>query len=144
MGAKSPDAFWHLVFCNPAVVWQSVLLPQNDSHPRIPSHFRFIKKSVKNQCFSRIFGRGDGIRAFSGAPRSAIINGILCHQVFCNPAVVWQSVLLPQNDSHPRIPSRFRFIKKSVKNQCFSRIFGRGDGIRTHDLCDPKSCTLDF
>ena len=54
----------------------------------------------------RIFGRGDGILAFSGAPRSDVINVVLCCQIFHYPSFVKQSVLLSQNGSPPRIPSQ--------------------------------------
>ena len=50
-------------------------------------------------------GADEGICAFSGAPHSAIINCRLCRQVYRKLSFVKQSVLLPQNGSHPQIPS---------------------------------------
>ena len=44
-------------------------------------------------------GADDRICAFSGAPRSAIINCRLCRQVYHCPTALRQSVLLPQNGS---------------------------------------------
>jgi len=44
--------------------------------------------------------------------RSAIINCRLCCQVYCKPTNAWQSVLLSQNDSHPQVPPRIRYIQK--------------------------------
>ena len=68
------------------------------------------------------FGRGDGIRPFSRAPRSAIINGVLCRLCFCITSLRWQSVLLSQNGSHPQIPSLWRKIK-NAKHQMVICIF---------------------
>ena len=72
------------------------------------------KKCRKFKQFPAFFGRGDGICAFSGAPRSDVINVVLCRQVFHNPSFVRQSVLLPQNGSHPRIPSQAVESKTAV------------------------------
>ena len=66
-------------------------------------------KSVPQDTF---VGAERGIRAFSGAPRSAIINCRLCRQVFGCQNSVRQSVLLPQNGSHPQLPSQCRESKK--------------------------------
>ena len=46
-----------------------------------------------------LHGAGRGILAFSGAPRSDVINVVLCRQFYHNPTAVRQSVLLPQNGS---------------------------------------------
>ena len=45
-------------------------------------------------------GGGGRSCAFSGAPRSAIINGILCRQIFRAFSSVWQSVLRIQGNQH--------------------------------------------
>ena len=57
-------------------------------------------------------GWGGGILAFSGAPRSAIINCRLC-RILClfYLLIRRQSVLLPQNGSHPLIPPLTRITK---------------------------------
>ena len=62
------------------------------------TNFYLVDKS------SFLFGAERGILAFSSAPRSDVINVILCRQFYRNPTTVRQSVLLPQNGSHPRIP----------------------------------------
>ena len=44
--------------------------------------------------------------AFSGAPRSDVINVVLCQRVCRCPSLVGQSILLSQNGSHPQFLSR--------------------------------------
>ena len=46
-----------------------------------------------------LVGAGDESRAFGGAPRSDVINVVLCRQAFRYPTSARQSVLLPQNGS---------------------------------------------
>ena len=82
---------------------------------RIGNKNLYVKKNrsdtfVSNLCFS--FGADEGTRAFSGAPRSDVINVVLCHQAYHYPNPVRQSVLLPQNGSHPRVPSYYGSSKK--------------------------------
>ena len=72
------------------------------------------KRCRKFKQFPASFGRGDGICAFSGAPRSDVINVVLCRQVFRNSSFVRQSVLLPQNGSLPRSPSQAVESKTAV------------------------------
>ena len=43
-----------------------------------------------NSCINAVFlVRGDGDRAFNDAPRSDVINVVLCHQVFYNSSLLW-------------------------------------------------------
>ena len=83
------------------------------------------KKEVKSSLdkFHYLFGRGDGTCAFSGAPRSAIINCRLCRQSTHPLNIIRQSVLLPQNGSHPQVPSQCQDIKKITDSLLTIRYF---------------------
>ena len=80
----------------------------------------------------RAFLKTFGIRTFSGAPRSDVINVVLCRQVYRKSTTARQSILLPQNGFHPRIPLPFR--NTTQKRDAQARIpflCGAGRGIRT-------------
>ena len=71
------------------------------------------EKSPETLMFQEIFrGWGNGTCAFSGAPRPDVINVGLCRQIARFPSFVRQSVLLPQNGSHPQVPLLCRNNKK--------------------------------
>ena len=69
--------------------------------PRIQSHPQSLLCATKKRTHKGVRYRGaeKRIRAFSGAPRSDVINVVLCRRVYRNPTAARQSVLLPQNGS---------------------------------------------
>ena len=77
----------------------------------------------------RFTGADDRICAFSGAPRSAIINCRLCRQVYHYPTAVRQSVLLPQNGSHPQILSKIQSSNQKESTQQGTLILVRMTGF---------------
>ena len=83
-------------------------------------------KSVPQDTF---VGAERGIRAFSGAPRSAIINCRLCHQRYRCSSSVGQSILLPQNGSHPQIPLYIRYNKKYRNEKLISVFLAQREGF---------------
>ena len=82
-----------------------------------------------NNFISHRFGAERGICAFSGAPRSAIINGVLCQQLSRPPTISRQSVLLSQNGSYPQIPLYIPYKKPVEMNNFISHRFGAERGI---------------
>ena len=79
-------------------LWKNALFRSSREPPTIRAFFKFSSCANEKSAHKR------GIRAFSGAPRSAIINGVLCRQAFLLSSTVRQSVLLPQNGfSRPKL-----------------------------------------
>ena len=76
------------------------------------------------------FGRGDGKLA---APKR--------HSQHTYRLYPTSSALLARANPRQCVLSFYSSLykQKSVKTKRFSRIFGRGDGIRTHDLCVPNA-----
>ena len=79
--------------------------------------------------------------AFSGAPRSDVINVVLCHQVFLYPSSVRQSVLLSQNGSHPRTPSHTVESKTAVPPVVIRLFWSRRRGSNPRPQ-RPERCAL--
>ena len=90
-----------------------------------------------------LHGAGRGILAFSGAPRSDVINVVLCRQVFHNPSFVRQSVLLPQNGSHPRSPSQAVESKTAVPPMVIRLFWSRRRGSNPRPQRPERIC-IDF
>ena len=105
-------------------------LPRSTSTVLFP--FASFFRSSREPPIIRVFFKTFGIRTFSGAPRSDVINVVLCRQVCRKSTTARQSILLPQNGSHPRIPLPFR--NTTQKRDAQARIpflCGAGRGIRT-------------
>ena len=99
-----------------------------------------LKIKVSDVCW---IGVGGESCAFSGAPRSAIINCRLCRQVYLFPKFVRQSVLLPQNGSHPQLSPR-RPVSTN-KNTPREGYFVCGGGGRARSLLSSPTIKIhDF
>ena len=72
---------------------------EKNKYPRVKTRGILYTKSLGIRSKFQGCGAGGGILAFSGAPRSDVINVVLCRQFYRNPTTVRQSVLLPQNGS---------------------------------------------
>ncbi len=89
------------------------------------------------------------IRAFSGAPRSDVINVVLCRRAYHNPAAARQSVLLPQNGSHPRILFNSRTPYQTKRTPVFGCSFclaqrrGFEPPVSFQPTHDFQSCSLN-
>ena len=88
-----------------------------------------LNKKFDKSKLVEFFGADEGICAFSSAPRFDVINVVLCRKVFPFPKSVRQSVLLPQNGSHPQIPSYIRLIPKNKNTIGVFLFFGADEGI---------------
>ena len=89
-----------------------------------------------------ILVRFDWNCAFSSAPRSAIINGVLCLLTHCKSYNKGQSVLLPQNGSHPQFLSSIRLIpnKKAPTRVLVCLVRSTGIEPAWSYPQDPQSC----
>ncbi len=95
--------------------------------PTLNSLCAFVLYQKKHPCRVFFFGGDKGTCAFSGAPRSAIINCRLCRRPYRKSCVMEQSVLLSQNGSHPQLPLCVRYIsKKNTHGRVF--FFGGDKG----------------
>ena len=100
-------------------------------------------RQVSCRNLSIFYGADEGICAFSGAPRSDVINVVLCHQVYRYLNFARQSVLLPQNGSYPQIPSciRIHTNEKMHPTRCiFSLVRTKGfEPTRCYPQ-EPETC----
>ncbi len=78
-----------------------------------------------------MFGAEKRILAFGGAPRSAIINGVLCRRVFCFNFSRWQSAHLSVRGSTLESSSVFETKNKPSILQWIDGLFGAEKRIRT-------------
>ena len=100
-------------------------------------HSENDEKKGKNKLFQPIFARfwcGRQESAFSGAPRSDVINVVLCQRVCRSPSLVGQSILLSQNGSHPQFLSIYPYHtkQKSTREGCSFVWCGRQE-LKTYD-----------
>ena len=70
-----------------------------------------------------------GVVPLAETPRSDVTNVVLCQHTYSFPSPVRQSVLLPQNGSHPQLRPKIRVVvqKENSRHKDGCSLFG-GDG----------------
>ena len=86
--------------------------------PKMRGFFNLLptQNKKRRRMPSLLFGAGRGILAFSSAPRSAIINGVLCRQYYCEPTFLGKAFC--SRKTAPTLESLLKFgVKKYEKRK---------------------------